>query len=158
MTSRVAFRLAFNADKPPPEITCSGCGETELQAGLAVKPEAITQKRGSDGEMLSTVDTSAAKPLCERCTKLLTARKGGEAMAVFWVSFTRDGKPLGAAIIEADDTANDLAVAQQVIDAGHYPGGDITVRRIHDADVPERYRNKLLSVAEAAAFIEGRAS
>jgi hypothetical protein len=64
MTASVAFRLAFTAQ--PPTIICAGCGETECQAGIAVEPDAIRRT----GET-SVVDTSAAKPLCEACVKLL---------------------------------------------------------------------------------------
>ena len=44
--TRVAFRLAFAAGKPPPEITCGGCGARELQSGLAVSRDAINMTVG----------------------------------------------------------------------------------------------------------------
>jgi hypothetical protein len=68
MTTSVALRLAFTG--PAPEIVCSGCGGTELQAGIAVPADAIR----TSGES-SVVDTSRAQPLCEACVTLL---QGGQ--------------------------------------------------------------------------------
>ena len=75
--TRVALRLAFTADTPPPEITCAGCGTRELQSGIAVTPDAITTTYGESGEPMSAVDVRNAQPLCEACVKLLMIGQEG---------------------------------------------------------------------------------
>jgi hypothetical protein len=48
-----------------------------LQAGIAVRPEDVNTTRGDSGDPVSTVNTSAAQPLCEACVKLLMAGQRG---------------------------------------------------------------------------------
>jgi hypothetical protein len=109
------------------------------RAGIAIwyrgRARTIREARNDAGEPIEIVDTSAAKPLCDACVRLMMAGQQGDPMALFWVSFAdRDsGEPLGACIVEADDSANDVAVAEKVIDLGLSPGrGAIAVRRLRD--------------------------
>jgi hypothetical protein len=75
--TRIALRVAYSAERPPPEITCSACGARELQSGIAVESSAITTRLAESGEAQSVVDTRDAQPLCDCCTRfLLVAQQG----------------------------------------------------------------------------------
>jgi hypothetical protein len=80
-------------------------------------------------------------------------------MATYWIEFSdQDGESLGAAVIEAADDADNVAVVELAIGAGCAPErAAMHVRRVRfDAVIPDRYRGRLLSPSEAAALISGK--
>jgi hypothetical protein len=74
-------------------------------------------------------------------------------MATFWVSFANDDEFLGVAIVDHDDADSDSAtivqtIVRKTIELGCNPGdGGVQIQRIPD-EIPERFKNRLLTEDE----------
>ena len=77
-------------------------------------------------------------------------------MATYWVSFATDDEFLGVTIIDMDDEEpTAMNVVKKTIELGCNPGdGGIQVQRIPD-EIPERFKNRLLTQDEVALLNAG---
>jgi hypothetical protein len=84
-------------------------------------------------------------------------------MATFWVSFANDDEFLGVAIVDFDDREFDPddrrklveAVIRKTIEVGANPGdGGVQAQKIPD-ELPERFKNRLLTKDEVALLNAG---
>ena len=72
-------------------------------------------------------------------------------MTTYWVSFATDNEFLGVAIIDMDaEKPSAIDIVEKTIDLGCNPGdGSVQAQRIPD-EIPERFKNRLLTKDEVA--------
>jgi hypothetical protein len=87
-------------------------------------------------------------------------------MATFWVSFANEEGGLGVAIVDVDDTnATTIEletmekIVRKTIELGCNPGPDNSVRiqKIPGDEIPERYKDRLLTKGEVDDLNTGMA-
>ena len=89
----------------------------------------------------------AARAARERLQR--TRKQKETTMATYWVSFADEDACLGVVIVDETDDSDAESIVRKTIELNANPGGgDVQIQKIPGHDIPQRFKNRLLTKAE----------
>lgn len=75
-------------------------------------------------------------------------------MSTYWISFATE---FGVAIVDDDDASDAVTIVRRTIELGCNPGsGSVQIQKLLNDEIPERYKNRLLTKDEVELLNAGR--